>query len=133
MSSEAWELTKEWRRIIVMDLLELVIPKAKGHAMPKRTIFDRAVKEYKRHEDKFKEQYPFLHNHKDFFINAAPLAGLSPAEDRSQEHVYRLGRLPRILLPYGQRLEPRFGRLGRDYNRIVFDKEMFIVDPSGSF
>lgn len=74
MSSEAWELTKEWRRIIIMDLLELVIPKAKGHAMPKRTIFDRAVKEYKRHEDKFKEQYPFLHNHKDFFINAKTIA-----------------------------------------------------------
>ena len=74
MSSEAWELTKEWRRIIVMDLLESVIPKAKRHAMPKKTIFDRAVKEYKRREEKFKEQYPFLQRHKDFFINVKTIA-----------------------------------------------------------
>jgi superfamily II DNA or RNA helicase len=66
----------------------------------------------------------------DFFVQASPLAGLSPQPDRSQEHAYRLGRLPRTLMPYGHRLEPRFGRLGREYRRIAFDKELLSADPT---
>jgi hypothetical protein len=30
-------------------------------------------------------------------------------------HVYRLGKVPRPLLTIGERLEPRFGRLGKEY------------------
>ncbi len=66
----------------------------------------------------------------DFFIHASPLAGISPKPDRKQEHAYRVGRLPRILMPYGEKLEPRFGRLGREYRRIVFDKELLAADPT---
>ena len=65
-----------------------------------------------------------------FFIQASPLAGLSPRTDRKEEHVYRIGRLPRILLPYGEKLEPRFGKLGREYKQIVFDKQLLAVDPT---
>ena len=65
-----------------------------------------------------------------FFIQASPLAGLSPRADRKEEHVYRIGRLPRILLPYGEKLEPRFGKLGREYKQIVFDKQLLAVDPT---
>jgi hypothetical protein len=65
-----------------------------------------------------------------FFIQASPLAGLSPRPDRKEEHVYRIGRLPRILLPYGEKLEPRFGKLGREYKLIVFDKQLLAVDPT---
>jgi SNF2 family DNA or RNA helicase len=66
----------------------------------------------------------------DFFVQAAPLAGVTPRPERQQAHVYRLGRLPRLLLPYGERLEPRFGRLGREYKQIVFDKELLALDPT---
>ncbi len=66
----------------------------------------------------------------DFFVQASPLTGISPKQDRKQSHVYRLGRLPRILMPYAQRLEPRFGKLGREYKQIVFDKDLLTVDPT---
>jgi hypothetical protein len=66
----------------------------------------------------------------DFFVQAAPLAGMTPRADRQQSHVYRLGRVPRLLLPYGARLEPRFGKLGREYKQIVFDKALLTMDPT---
>jgi hypothetical protein len=66
----------------------------------------------------------------DFFVQAAPLAGITPRPDRQQTHVYRVGRLPRPLMPYGERLEPRFGKLGREYRQIVFDKELLALDPT---
>ncbi|TVL98631.1 MAG: helicase [Candidatus Brocadia sp. WS118] len=65
-----------------------------------------------------------------FFVQAAPLAGFSPKADSKTEHIYRIGNLPRILLPYGERLEPQFGKLGRDYKKIVFDKELLPSDPT---
>jgi superfamily II DNA or RNA helicase len=65
-----------------------------------------------------------------FFIDAAPLAGISPKEIKNQEHVYRVGRLPRILLPYGIQLEQCFGKLGREYKQIVFDKKLLAKDPT---
>ena len=60
----------------------------------------------------------------DFFVQAAPLSGVQPREVRNGSHVYGIGRIPRTLMPIAERLEPRFGRLGRDYRRIVFDKEL---------
>lgn len=66
----------------------------------------------------------------DFFLQAAPLAGMTPKPDRKLEHAYALGRIPRILMPYGQMLEPRFGKLGRDYKRIAFAKELLGTDPT---
>jgi hypothetical protein len=66
----------------------------------------------------------------DFFVQAAPLAEMTPRAERQQSHVYRLGRLPRRLVPYGERLEPRYGKLGREYKQIVFDKDLFILEPT---
>ena len=66
----------------------------------------------------------------DFFVQASPLTGVSPKQDRKQEHIYRVGRLPRILMPYGAQLEPRFGKLGREYKQIVFDKNLLTVDQT---
>ena len=66
----------------------------------------------------------------DFFVQASPLAGISPKQDRKNEHIYRVGRLPRILMPYGQNLEPRFGKLGREYKQIAFDKGLLAGDPT---
>jgi superfamily II DNA or RNA helicase len=66
----------------------------------------------------------------DFFTDAAPLVGLYPKESRSGSHVYRLGRVPRTLWARGDELEPRFGRLGREYKQVVFDKERLTADPT---
>jgi hypothetical protein len=49
----------------------------------------------------------------NFFTEAAPIAGLQPKEVRENSHIYRVGRVPRPLWPIGERLEPRFGKLGR--------------------
>ena len=32
--------------------------------------------------------------------------------------------------PIGERLEPRFGKLGREYKNIVFDKQLLPQDPT---
>ncbi|MEA2604971.1 MAG: hypothetical protein QOF89_5963 [Acidobacteriota bacterium] len=66
----------------------------------------------------------------DFFVAAGPIAGLQPAEVRGQPHVYRVGRVPKTLLTLGEELEPRFGRMGRAYQRIVFDKARLGDDPT---
>jgi superfamily II DNA or RNA helicase len=66
----------------------------------------------------------------DFFTQAAPIAGLHPKPTTAEGHVYRVGRLPRPLLTVGERLEPRFGRLGREYQRIVFDKAHLSADAT---
>jgi len=60
----------------------------------------------------------------DFFVEAAHLSGIQPTQTRSSSHLYRIGRIPRNLLTIGERLEPQFGRLGRDYRQILFDKEL---------
>lgn len=66
----------------------------------------------------------------DFFVQASPIAGLHPKEAGKDKHVYRLGRIPRNLWPLGEELEPRFGKLGREYKQIVFDKKLLPNDPT---
>jgi len=58
----------------------------------------------------------------DFFLGAAPFAGIAPKATKKDGHIYRVGRLPRSVMPLGDELEPRYGRLGREYSQIVFDK-----------
>lgn len=66
----------------------------------------------------------------DFFNQAAPLAGIHPKPIRMQSHIYRVGRVPRTLLPLGDKLEPMYGRLGREYKNITFDKEYLKDDAT---
>lgn len=66
----------------------------------------------------------------DFFVRAAPLSGLGLSAARGHEHVYRVGKVPKSLIELGNRLEPRFGRIGREYQRIVFDKTLLGDDPT---
>lgn len=66
----------------------------------------------------------------DFFTVAGPLAGIHPAAVRGREHVYRVGKIPKTLSTLAERLEPRFGRLGREYQRIVFDKRLLGDDAT---
>ncbi len=66
----------------------------------------------------------------DFFTQAAPILGIVPRADKNRPHIYRIGRLPRSLLPYGEQLEPRFGKLGKEYKEIVFSKDYLQTDPT---
>ena len=63
-----------------------------------------------------------------FFLEAAPVAGLHPIRERP--FVARVGRVPRKLLEVGERLEPRFGHLGREYRRVAFQREEVERDPT---
>src|SRR5438309_2046683 len=56
----------------------------------------------------------------DFFLKAAPLHDLRP--ERAGP-AYRIGKVPKALLKVAQELEPRFGKIGREYKTVVFDKE----------
>lgn len=65
-----------------------------------------------------------------FFIEAAPESGLRPKATSKDGHVYRIGKVPRNLLPIGDGQEDRFGRLGREYKQITFDKAFLRDDPT---
>ena len=66
----------------------------------------------------------------DFFIQAAPISGVTPKEVAKGQKVYRIGRVPRTLWSIGERLEPRFGRLGKEYKKIAFAKQRIEEDPT---
>ena len=66
----------------------------------------------------------------DFFVQAAPNSGIQPKETRDDSKIYRIGRVPRQLWPIGERLEPRFGKLGHEYKNVVFDKQLLPKDPT---
>ncbi len=71
-----------------------------------------------------------------FFTVAAPEAGLHPkpldgkTPTTSKCSVYRIGKVPRHLLQIGDQQESRYGRLGREYGKIVFDKTLLASDPT---
>ena len=44
--------------------------------------------------------------------------------------IYRVGKIPRHLLQIGDVQEGRYGRLGREYGRIVFDKQLLKNDAT---
>jgi superfamily II DNA or RNA helicase len=66
----------------------------------------------------------------DFFMHAAPLYGLRP---EPAGKAFRIGRIPRPVLKVGVDLEPRFGKLGREYKSAVFDKELLKDAPSAEW
>jgi len=65
-----------------------------------------------------------------FFVGAAPESGLQPKQTSATSHVYRVGKVPRNLIPIGDRQESKFGRLGREYGKIAFDKLVIPTDPT---
>ncbi len=69
----------------------------------------------------------------DFFTHAGPVVGLLPKESASGSHLYRVGRVPRHLWPVGDKLEPRFGKLGKEYKEIVFDKALLAKDATSEW
>ena len=69
----------------------------------------------------------------DFFMQACPMSGVQVTQPSRPRPLYRIGRVPKNLWPIGERLEPRFGKLGREYSQIVFDKKMLITDPTAEW
>jgi len=65
-----------------------------------------------------------------FFVEAGPESGLHPKPTAKGSRTYRVGKTPKNLLPIGDAQERRYGRLGREYARIVFDKELLKADPN---
>jgi superfamily II DNA or RNA helicase len=63
-----------------------------------------------------------------FFLQASPIAGLPIP--RGKNGIYAVGRIPRHLQSVGDRLEPRFGKLGKEYRLITFDKKHLARDPT---
>jgi superfamily II DNA or RNA helicase len=70
----------------------------------------------------------------NFFVEASPVVGVSTkliaGTTTEASHTYRIGRTPRHLLPIGDRLEARFGRLGREYAKVCFDKQYLVKEPT---
>jgi len=66
----------------------------------------------------------------NFFVESSPVVGLTPKATAEGSHTYRIGRTPRHLLPIGDRLEARFGRLGREYAKVCFDKQYLVKEPT---
>ncbi|RME58808.1 helicase, partial [Candidatus Parcubacteria bacterium] len=66
----------------------------------------------------------------EFFLGASQHCGLNLKPAGKVPGVFRIGRVPRVLYGIGERLEPRFGRLGKEYKRIVFDKDRLSEDPT---
>lgn len=66
----------------------------------------------------------------DFFIQAAPISGVNPKEVAKGQRTYRIGRIPRTLWSIGERLEPRYGKLGKEYKKIAFAKKLIEDDPT---
>ena len=76
-----------------------------------------------------------------FFVAAAPESGLpakpldgKPPKEQPRSGspccVYRIGKVPKHLLQIGDSQESRFGRLGREYSRIAFDKTLLTSDAT---
>jgi superfamily II DNA or RNA helicase len=69
----------------------------------------------------------------DFFVQSAPLVGVQSKETRQDSHIYRVGRLPRPLVAAGERLESHFGKIGREYSQVVFDKSLLLNEPTAEW
>ena len=65
-----------------------------------------------------------------FFVDAAPERVLRPKQTGKGSHIYRIGKTPRNLLPIGDAQEDRYGRLGREYKQVAFDKDYLRDDPT---
>ncbi|MGI6017066.1 MAG: protein NO VEIN domain-containing protein [Methanothrix sp.] len=70
----------------------------------------------------------------DFFLKAAPLAGITLKETKQTPHIYRSGgKVPRSLWQIGEAQEGRYGKLGREYKQIVFDKALQARDSTAEW
>ena len=64
----------------------------------------------------------------NFFLAAAPIAGITPQTFTRRPKVYRMGKVPKVLWPIGEDFEKQWGKLGREYKDITFDKDIAQTD-----
>jgi SNF2 family DNA or RNA helicase len=69
----------------------------------------------------------------DFFTLAAPMTGIRLTESKSNPHQYTLGKVSKSLWGIGDQLEPQFGRLGREYKQVIFDKNLLVKSPTSEW
>ena len=65
-----------------------------------------------------------------FFTQSAPISGLSLKKTNQDAHIYNVGKVPKRLWALGEKLESRFGKLGHEYSKIIFDKKCLVTDPT---
>jgi superfamily II DNA or RNA helicase len=66
----------------------------------------------------------------DFFLLASKYNNISSKGTRSENHIYRIGKVPRNLWAIGEKFEMKFGKLGKEYAKITFDKKYLPDDPT---
>ena len=70
---------------------------------------------------------------RDFFVDAAPECGITPKDVTNERKIYRLGKIPRSIVTLGDADEARFGRIGRDYDRVIFDKNLLKTEATAEW
>jgi hypothetical protein len=70
---------------------------------------------------------------RDFFIESAPECGLAPKDVTNERRVFRVGKVPRSIISIGNDFEATYGRIGQDYARIVFDKELLKAETTAEW
>jgi hypothetical protein len=70
---------------------------------------------------------------RDFFVDAAPECGIAPKDVTNERRIYRLGKIPRSIVSLGDEAESRFGRIGRDYDRVIFDKNLLKTEATAEW
>ncbi|OAB62768.1 helicase [Leptolyngbya valderiana BDU 20041] len=66
---------------------------------------------------------------RDFFLEASPWLGIVP-KPTAKSGIYRIGKVPKALQAVGARLESRWGKLGREYKHITFNKDRLQDEPT---
>ncbi len=66
----------------------------------------------------------------DFFIQSGAVCGIAPKETSHGSHIFRVGKIPRSLQLVGERLEPRYGTLGKEYQKVAFSKDILKTDST---
>jgi hypothetical protein len=69
----------------------------------------------------------------DFFVRASPLTGISLKEAKRSPHRYGPIKVPHLLRSLGIEQEGRYGKLGREYKQVVFDKALLASDSTAEW
>lgn len=66
----------------------------------------------------------------EFFLAAASKVGIYPKQVGKDSDIFRIGKIPNSLWSIGDRLESKFGKLGREYKQVVFNKDTLKDNPT---
>ncbi len=66
----------------------------------------------------------------DFFVTGASYIGLNLQASKGKFTAFQVGKIPRGIIAIGEKLEPKYGRLGQSYKKIIFDKSYLLTDAT---